>query len=370
MIRTLLAIVGIIIAVAILYYVFLSDKGPVANRTTPLNIDLEAIKPPDWVPARDEGLLQINIDGDIEPEWLFFYKDNYNTGQVGGIIYDAQNRPRGDASIPLSDQAPTYLVPYRLMPDYVALKNQGYLGDDQVLYHVAGEQRLSVPTPTPPPNTTPTPMPKDVESGDRLLIRGQFHGVTNRFSVFWWLGPDAGYGGALATTPGWFSLHAEDPANWKLWDENPLQIATLWAWEPQVDRSNICRVVEWRLDPGPNPPATWHFLALYDEGVLRFCSKQIPTEPSFPEGQVLAYLLDNHAERWSMSNPPHYTNVRVYRLSVPTVTNPTAASPLIPVDVDFEADGIMHSMRWLVEMVPPQTIHDPVRWRIAGSQNR
>ncbi|HHB90032.1 MAG TPA: hypothetical protein ENK60_01835 [Anaerolineae bacterium] len=370
MFRTILAILGIIFAILIVFFL-LSDRERVS--TTPLNINLEEIKPPEWKPYLGQGLALINIDHDIEPEWLFLYRDGYSGNQIGGVIYDAQNRPRGDRSIPIASQVPTYLVPYKLLPDYPSSKNKGYLGDKGVDYQTTGKQDVR----TPVPQDEKTPASAEVKNrGDRLLIRGYRYQrggdpVVNRFAVFGWVSPEYGYSGALAYTPGWFSLRNDDPGDWGQWTNAPRDIVTLWAWEPQVDRSNICRVAEWRFQPGTNPPMTWHFLSRYEESFLRFCQKTIPTEPAFPEGQVMAYLLDGNKARWKDANQARtYTDVQIFAITEPEITDQPFENPIAPVDVDFRAHDGFHSMRWLVQMIPPSTIKDPVRWRILRADDR
>jgi len=368
MLRTILAILGIIFAIGIIYFVFFHKGSP--PKSIPLNVNLEEIKPPGWKPYDEKnGLVMINIDHDAEPEWLFLYWDEYSTHQIGGVIYDAQSRPRNEFSIPVASQAPTYLIPYKLLPDYPPSKNRGYLGDNAVEYQAVGSQ--DVRTPTRPPSGTATPSP-NIASGDRLLVRGKFNNLVNRFSLFWWVSPEYGYSGALAYTPGWFSLSDTNPQDWNAWKDHPLGITQLWAWEPQMDRSNICRVALWKLESGPNPPITWHFTAMYDESYLRFCRGDVPSEPAFPEGQVMAYLFDMDARRWKGgAGPlPRYNNVRVYNISEPEITDQPFDHPVAPVDVDFWASDGFHSMRWVLEMIPPATVKDPVRWRIQRAENR
>ncbi len=365
MIRTLLALLGILVVIAITYFAFFSGGRPAIN--TPLNVDLDEIKPSHWEPYLDRGLLQINIDHDVEPEWLFLYRDRYGTGQIGGVIYDAQTRPRGDDSAPVPSQVPVYLVPYKLLPDYSATKNQGYFGDTKVAYKTVGDQVILTPTPTPA--KTPEANVQAIQ-GERLLLQGWFNNLVNRFAVVWWIDEASGYGSALAYTPGWFSLSPIHPYDWEAWEQQPESILSLWAWEPQMDRSDICRVAQWLLEEGPDPLRTRHFSALYDEGVLRFCSASIPSEPAFPEGQVLAYLLDGQSYRWEADNPPQYSHVRVYAISEPVTTDQPMTRPAATVDVDFQASDGWHSMRWYVEMIPPTSIKDPVRWRIVRAEDR
>ncbi|HID34872.1 MAG TPA: hypothetical protein EYP25_09980 [Anaerolineae bacterium] len=367
MFRTILAILGVSFVLVTSAVIFL---GKTPANTTPLNVNLDEIKPPQWQAYyRDDGLVQINIDHDAEPEWLFFYKDGYNADRVGAVIYDAQNRPRNDFSIPIASQAPAYLIPYRLLPDYTPSKNLGYLSDSDIEFRTAGSQ--SILTPTPTPAATPAPQTQAM-SGAKLLVKGKIHdGVINHFAIFWWMSPEFGYNGALATTPGWFSLSSSDPQDWKAWKDDPDKITQVWAWEPQVDRSNICRVAAWTLEGDGKDPATWHFSAHYDESQLRFCTREIPSEPAFPEGQVLAFLLDQKRNRWRESaSVQTFDNVRVLHISEPVITDQPPEQPRSFVDVDFNARDGLHSMRWTVEMIPPATVKAPVRWRILRAEER
>ena len=95
------------------------------------------------------GFQEINIDEagpnkeaeeDGESEWLyFFHYDNSpsdaTNGPIGGIIYDAQQGTEiynPDVTIPFPFQPAAFFVPYRLLPDWVEGKGQGYLGDTDV----------------------------------------------------------------------------------------------------------------------------------------------------------------------------------------------------------------------------------------------
>jgi hypothetical protein len=363
MLRTILAILGVIAAIAIVWFVFFSDRGGQRVATTN-SIDIDEIKPPNWKPLDEkEKLILINLDDDVAVEWLFLYRDEYSTNQIGGMVYDAQNRPRGTEQVPVPSQAPVYLVPYRLMPDYSIQKNHGYLGDDRVIYKAVG----------PSPASSADGPQADLQ-GEFLFIQGQFRGRTNRFSVFWWIDAQRGYGGALATTPGWFSLSEQSPNDWDLWEDNEKLAAlqSLWAWEPQTDRSNICRVVQWRLvsggDPNVKSDVTRYFEADYDRGTLRFCRGAVPSEPAFPEGQVLAYLLDGNVGRWQGEAVP-FGHVRVYHLSTPGYTDRPFERPVAEVDATFESQSGLRTVRFTVEMIQPNVISDPVRWRITSAHD-
>ena len=376
MLRTFLAIIGIIVAVAIFVFIFLKpDIGIFSNRgdkqDIALTIDLQEIKPTWWEPIFDEGLLKINIDGDSELEWLFFYKNVGDANQIGGMIYDAQSQPRGDTSIPISQQYSAYLVPYSLMPDYVAGKNQGYMGDDAVQFQGVYVQKPG----DDKEKENSDKKDKDVIVGDHLQVRGVFRGRTNRFAIFWWINQDAGYGGTLAYTPGWFSLSKDNPA-WPDWDDDSQKalITTLWAWEPQTDRSNLCRRAQWRLNGD-------YFVADYAQSDLVFCTgikrddnglAIAPAEPAFPESQVLAYLIDHNPNRWEPPNMalPLPGEVTVRRISAPQNTDMPPKTPTSFVDVDFVINGVERKMVWTVAMQQPHNVKDTVKWRIIEAHDR
>ena len=369
MIRILFFFLGALLFIAILFVLLFKRDAPFlrAEKEQQLIIDLQEVKPDTWTPIYDEGLLQVNIDDDEVAEWLFLYRNQGDTGQIGGVIYDAQNSPLDSLSLalPLPRQSPAYLIPYHLMPDYPPTKNQGYLADDAIQCQgiFEDDQKDDVKN-------------FDVISGNRLQFRGIHRGRTNRVSIFWWLGRQAGYAGALAYTPGWFSLSPDNP-NWPDWPgcggkSPPEKIETLWAWEPQVDRANICRRVVWRLQG-------MQFVADYEHSNITFCSglnsnqnHMLLTEPAFPEAQVLAYLLKPDPARWK--NPdnawPLSCPATVLRISAPLITDQPPQHPLSDVDVDFLADGHEYHMVWTVEMQPPASINDTVHWRIVSAHER
>ena len=359
------------------------------SQETNLNINLAEIKPDEWLPYTNDqikGLVRINIDTrwendvliDDEDEWLLFYHYDLNqervTSQLGGVIYDAQNRPRGIDSIAIPDQSPAYLVPYRLLPDYHLPKTSSYLGDDDVEYkqiavHIKGEN---------PRNQEPL--------ADRLMVRGVNRGRYNRFAIFWWANEETGYGAAYAYTPGWFSLNEKDPsAVWDAW-ESGKYIQELWSWEPRYDRSNLCRREQWQLTDGEYPqfvPRSDH--DQFYRGEITFCNGQPPVVPAFPEAQVLAYLQDWKSERLAsvdIHNPkspkvdlniPHYNEIEVLEISVPKELNngnPPGELPEVKVDVDFNTTEGWRTMTWTVHMIPPETIKDAVKWRIVAAEDR
>ena len=337
------------------------------GQDTNLNIDLNEIMPDEWVPYRDDqikGLQQVNIDTDSEDEWLLLYQYDFGeNGPIGGVIYDAQNRPRGNDSIAIPDQSPAYLVPYRLLPDYHLPKTNGYLGDDKVEIKQVAVDITGVN----PRNQEPL--------ADRLMVRGKNREAFNRFSIFRWIDEETGYGAAYATTPGWFSLSPENPSDWLAWDAGEY-IQELWSWEPRYDRSNLCRREQWLLneDAYPRFVPRSEQEAHYD-GEITFCIGQQPNEPAFPEAQVLAYLNDWKPERIDAqprTEIPRYDKVEVLDISVPPELNNGIPpdSPEVKVNVDFNSNEGWRTMIWTVRMIPPETIKDAAIWRIIAAEDR
>ncbi len=350
------------------------------NDEISLNIDLHEIIPEEWLPYTHEeikGLVRVNIDTrwendkliDGEDEWLLFYHYDLDpegvTSQLGGVIYDAQNRPRGIDSIAIPDQSPAYLVPYRLLPDYHLPKTSSYLGDDDVEYkqvavHIKGEN---------PRNQEPL--------ADHLMVRGVNRGRYNRFSIFWWVNEETGYGTAYAYTPGWFSLKEQYPfAVWEAWELGDY-IQELWSWEPRYDRSNLCRREQWQLTDDEYPQFVPR--SAYDQfyhGEITFCNGQPPVAPAFPEAQVLAYLEDWNPKRLSeqpRTEIPHYDKVEVLDISAPPELNngnPPDELPEVKVDVDFNTNKGWRAMTWTVQMIKPKDITEAIKWRIIAAEDR
>ncbi len=361
--RIIIGIIAIVVAIALFFLFINRDILPFGNQgQVPLQIDLQTIKPTTWKPFYDEGLKNVDIDGDDVAEWLFIYYNQGDTGHIGGVIYDAQNRPQVDNSVAIPQQTSAYLIPYPLMPDYSPGKNQGYLGDDDI--QIQGVY------------TDPARKPEGDSGaikGDRLQFRGIHRGKTSYFSTFWWIDQQSGYGGALAYTPGWFSTSRDDP-NWPNWDSNsePTYVTTLWAWEPQMDRSNTCRRVQWQLEGV-------RFVADYANSDLMFCSGftdpnngLLLTDPAFPEAQVLAYLIDGNTNRWKAPDAAFQVSApaTVLRISEPEITDQPADQPVSTVDVDFIMDNVERHMVWTVAMQSPTSINDTVHWRITGARDR
>lgn len=351
----MLRIIGIVLlVVAILgFFYYLAQRGfdLFAESASTLNIDVRQITPATWTPGPN-GLEEVNIDGDPDIEHVLFY--TYDGGLWGGMVYDGQNRPRGDTDTTAPNQAPAFLVPYRLLPDYVTTKPSDYLGNDSVVWqdvYVRSDGDLAAPLSV---------------SRDRIQVRGTSSGRITRFSAFWWLEQPRGYGGATASTDGWFSLARDNPNTWTAWDEQK-PIIQLWAWEPMISRSNICRRVPFTLAGGEQVTPRANFSRNDAAADLGFCNGSIPADPAYPEAQILGWLLEPNDNRLSPSatNVPKFTNPQVQILSAPADLNNEVDGRIVASgEVDFIAENVANRMQWSAEMQPPANIQDQVHWKI------
>ncbi|NOX62394.1 MAG: hypothetical protein GXP42_10705 [Chloroflexi bacterium] len=361
MIRLLAIIFGVLLIIAIIIFVVQAIRRP-GEEPVDLNVNLDEIKPAAWTPYAG-GLQRVNLDGDEDVEWLLLYR--YDGGQIGGVIYDAQSAPRGENVLTIP-QTPSYLVPYRLLPDYAKGKSVGYLGDLE-----ADWKQLSL-DPSMDVNADLT-QPRDV-----LLVRGKREGgLINRYSYFKWVSLDVGYAGAHASTPGWFSLSKDDPQDWTYseeWVTNNQVTTEIWAWEPQTDRSAICRRAKWLLEPSDLPDNPIRFVGNYDDSDLIFCggNEKIPKEPAYPEAQLLAYLLEGGANRERVDEEvresmPSFQQVKVLRLTAPPVLDEYIGEVVQAVgEVDFKSEDGFHAMYWTARMIPPESIKETTKWRLTS----
>lgn len=346
-------IIILIVVAVIAFFWFLAQRGLdlFQNTSSTMNIDVGEIIPTTWTPGPD-GLEPVNIDGDPAVEDILFYQ--YDGGLWGGVIYDAQSAPLGETQLPPPQQSPTYLVPYRLQPDYAAGKPSDYLGNDGVTWN---EVYVRTAGDTSADNSV---------SRDRVQVRGSFRQQTTRFSAFWWLDKSRGYGGATASTPGWFSLSRGSPTDWANWDADAV-ITELWSWEPQSDRSNLCRRTPFTLVGGDQYMPQGPFVKNDGAADLYFCSGQIPGDPAYPEAQVMGWLFDKNSNRLGQSaqGMQPYEGARVLRITAPADLSTQIDGRVVASgEVDFTASNGANLMRWDAELVPPANIQDQVHWKI------
>lgn len=354
MARIIIIILIVAVIALFIYFLVKGGFGLFGGTTSTLNIDITKIIPSTWVPG-PAGLQPINIDGDPDVENILFFTFDDNANLWGGVIYDPQSTPLGDPNVSVPQQSPTYLVPYRLQPDYAPNKLSDYLGNstvdwDAIYLHPVGKAD-----------------DEDAAVGDRLLVRGKTGSFITRFSAFWWLDKPRGYGGATASTAGSFSMTHDTPNDWGAWGSGA-NITEVWAWEPQINRSAVCRRTPWNLLGGDQPIPPGPFVKNEAAADIYFCSGRVPPDPAYPEAQVLGWLFEPNPSRVSQAaqgSIQEYKNVRALRITAPADLSTQVDGRVVATgDVDFIASNGANRMKWGAELVPPATIQDTVHWKI------
>lgn len=277
---------------------FLTAGCSQASEPEPLNINLGTLLPTEWKPVG--GLQPINIDNDLEGEWLLFYtydSSQNRSGQIaagplGGVIYD----PQTPETTPLEGSDPSLapsasLKPYRLLPSYWKGAGYGFIAPpyqaETVQYLPVTRNRADeiISRMEIPDGETVAPPPND----ELIVFSGQTPvGLPTHISLFWWSGPTFGYGTTQVSAPGGLVIErwTGDP------ESSPIERLT--GLFPEHDRSVLCKrsVFERRLDPDFTPRSAYRPAVFYIEGprVLTFCYG-LPETPFYPEAAVLAYLL-------------------------------------------------------------------------------
>lgn len=362
MLRTLAIVLAVVVMIVVLILALprLLQVLPtlLARQRISMQLDLNAIKPEAWQPVR--GLQRIDLDDDDEDEWLLFYR--YDQGAIGGVVYDAQNVPRDRPMVRTPEQAPAYLVPYRLLPDYTRSKSGGYLGDEAVEWKTI---LLSGRPPAADRRGTDQP------HADRLLVRGRFRERFTRFAQFWWIDAERGYGAAYAATSGWFSLAQDNPNDWTAWDAGQ-NIVELWAWVPLADRSDLCRRTPWVWADGTERLPQQNFRPDELRSDVDFCVGRAPADPAYPEAQVLAFIRYGGDGRWDASAQDRIVRLgeaRVWRIAVVSET-PQGDTVVATGEVDIIAPGQPQRWWWAAQLLPPTHIRETARWRITGMAPR
>ena len=318
--------------------------------------------PSDWTAVESaQGFQEINIDEAgpnketeeaDEPEWLYFFhydspSDEIN-GPIGGIIYDAQQGTElynPDVTIPFPFQPTAFFVPYRLLPDWVEGKGQGYLGDTDVTWEqttLLGEGGIA----------------------DELLVlgKGPGGGVT-RITIFRWLGKTKGYGVSY-----FYGSYSAAIVGERVLGTAVQQVQTLNALD---DRSVLCEKTVWTREGNTDtfsasPPA------------IVFCLGTPPPQPMYPEAVVLAYLLNGNIEMVLPDSRdevravvPAGTN-RVVTLAYPgtaalTGTGVSAVSQMI-VETLIENSQGQSRVKWSLREQRPTAAEKTTRWRIVSAE--
>lgn len=261
-----------------------------------LNIDLSVILPAEWVAMED--WTTINIDADSENEYLLFYTYDASkteegsaiAGPIGAVIYDSQT----PASVPPSaaDAGPPapWLQPYALMPSYWRGAGDGFVAPPLAarpnafpVKRVLAEEIVNTYSETGASSTPP--------DNDELIVYGGSSpiGGISHISVFWWINSQEGYGSTQIAAPGGLTVTKWDGGK----ERSPIREVR--AYYPENNRSQLCREIVWSryLDPEYSSASSFRPAVHYYPRPHRliFCYG-IPATPFYPEGVVLAWLLD------------------------------------------------------------------------------
>ena len=258
--------------------------------------------PASWVALRD--VQEVNIDGDGATEYLlfftydstgatapttslfFFRNSNQPRGPIGAVIYDAQVVTGTTTSERVSPDRPTNaLVPYAILPSYRRGAGQGFIAEpaqrEAVAAYPVSYRALNAAV-----GTTAT--------ADTLI----FLGGETYLSFAWWQNRTEGYGVTQLYAPGGFEIALYSGFNWTAWRDNPQPIPQIIGVHPLHDRNLLCRRFRYDLDTAASGAgATGERPILYQKSDLglHFCAGT-PVHPFYPEGVVLAYLLEGQAD--------------------------------------------------------------------------
>jgi len=266
--------------------------------------------PASWVALRD--VQEVNIDGDGATEYLlfftydptgatapatslfFFRNNNQPRGPIGAVIYDAQVVTGTTTSERVSPDRPTNaMVPYAILPSYRRGAGQGFIAEpaqrEAVAAYPVSYRALNAAV-----GTTAT-------AADTLI----FLGGETYLSFAWWQNRTEGYGVTQLYAPGGFETALYSSFNWTAWRDNPQPIQQIIGVHPLHDRNLLCRRFRYDLDTAAGGSASVGRSIHYQRSDLglHFCAGT-PVHPFYPEGVVLAYLLEGQAELLDTAGAP------------------------------------------------------------------
>lgn len=283
---------------ALYLLLFITGCATLQRRETAA-LPLTEVLPAAWTPLRD--VEEVNIDGDAAPEYLLFFTYDTTTataprptffsiggttptGPIGAVIYDGQVVTGTTPTVQVSPDRPTTaFVPYAILPSYRAGAGLGYVAEPTqseaidaytVSYRAAGQTTAATAA---APDTV-------------ILLGGETY-----LTFAWWQNRAVGYGVTQIYAPGGFEGALYRKFDWADWTRTPQPIREIIAVHPLHDRNLICRRFRYSLDeaalsggrPGTGAPLRFQ---KSDLG-LHFCTGT-PVHPFYPEGVVLAYLLE------------------------------------------------------------------------------
>lgn len=309
--------------------------------------------PSDWTAltgaSNVTGFQEVNIDGDDDPEWLYFFHydgQGDNPGPVGGIIYDAQQ----DVN---SQQPAAFFVPYRLLPDWRDGKGQGYLGETTVTWSPAWIDPDIVDKPA-----------------NELVVTGLSAGdLVTRLSLFRWLNVEQGYGVSHFVGNAGILLGPSGRS------ENGL-IGEVTTFNRLNDRSRLCeKVVHTRQGTDLRFAAT--------QPAIFFCplapgsDADVPAQPTYPEAVVMAWLLGGQPDNLALDNATLKRMVPLPFQRIVSVQYPGAAT-LVPGNTDIVSTMVVQTVletaagpqtvQWNLVEQRPTAAEGTSRWRIASVQ--
>lgn len=285
----------------LLCFPLLTTSCAALQRSESAALPLAEALPAAWTALRD--VEAVNIDGDAAPEYLLFF--TYDTtataapsrslfslssaaprGPIGAVIYDGQVVTGTTPTVPVSPDRPTTaFVPYALLPSYRDGAGLGYVAEPTQQAAIAA-YAVSYRTPAQAGGATSA-------AADTLILLGGETYVT----FAWWQNRATGYGVTQLSAPGGFEDALYAQFDWADWQRTPQPIRDIIAVHPLHDRNLICRRFRYVLDeaalgggrPGAGAPLRFQ---KSDLG-LHFCAGT-PVHPFYPEGVVLAYLLEGN----------------------------------------------------------------------------
>jgi len=325
--RGLLFIVLLIALAAVVYFLLQGGRLPFLRRepTTDIPLDLRNVIPGDW--TRLPGWpRQCNFDDDKEPEWLVVYQydrtkvlqPNTNNvsverGPIGAAIFDTQNNVVPEDVGNPSPYASTFVIPYRLLPDFYDGKGQGYLGETrvEVIPPIAGDDKCEVA---------------------EITVLGYADSpLPTRLSIFRWQDAATGYAGAHFV--GDAHVAAEIPLNG---EANVQEVTTY----NRLDnhRSLLCALRTYKR----SDPQKVIFTERSDAFSVDFCFGA-PPDPVYPEGVIVAHVREHPQGSRGATPSPRTKKFLLQAATVPPEIAPSKQTRIIaltnPASVNRDPAG-------------------------------
>lgn len=263
-------------------------------------LPLDNSLPESWRPIRP--VQEINLDGDVAPEYLLFFTYEGANGPIGAIIYDNRVGDTIQLDGEESSRPSASLMPYPILPSYRSDGGLGFIAQSEQQGDI-GVYPLNFRT-AAGGETTPNEADEG-EADEGATDEGATEGTqqtdllailggTTYITFVWWQPEQESYGIKQLHTPSHFETEKFQPFPWESWRETPQPIEEIISVYPVHDRNLLCYRRRHTLTaPAPEalngrqPIRTVEYRTT-NMG-LDFCSGT-PAAPFYPEGVVLAYL--------------------------------------------------------------------------------